>query len=116
MSGWTNYLPLFKLRIGAFITLAAMVGAVAAAGQVPESYPLLLLGLSVLLASSSAAVFNHYFDRDLDARMDRTRERPLPSGRITDLRRVLGIGWALLLLALGIALAAFHPLVALHLA
>jgi protoheme IX farnesyltransferase len=116
MNGWIDYLPLFKLRIGAFITLAAMVGAVAAAGQIPRTSLLLFLGLSVLLASSSAAVFNHYFDRDLDARMERTRGRPLPSGRITDLRRVLGIGWALLLLALGIALAAFHPLVALHLA
>ncbi len=116
MNGWINYLSLFKLRIGAFITLAALVGAVAAAGQVPRALPLLILGLSVLLASSSAAVFNHYFDRDLDARMERTQGRPLPSGRITNLRQVLGIGWALLLLALGIALAAFHPLVALHLA
>lgn len=34
------------------------------------------------LASSSAGIFNHIVDSDIDSTMDRTRTRPLPSGRV----------------------------------
>lgn len=34
------------------------------------------------LASSSAGIFNHIVDSDIDSTMDRTRKRPLPSGRV----------------------------------
>src|SRR5439155_499060 len=34
-------------------------------------------------ASGGAASLNHYFDRDIDERMRRTRRRPLPAHRIS---------------------------------
>ncbi|HXS83245.1 MAG TPA: heme o synthase [Methylomirabilota bacterium] len=36
----------------------------------------------IALSAASAASFNHYFDRDIDALMRRTRSRPLPSGAL----------------------------------
>jgi protoheme IX farnesyltransferase len=46
---------------------------------------LLLLFHTILgtgLVASGASALNQYFERDLDARMVRTRNRPLPDGRL----------------------------------
>jgi protoheme IX farnesyltransferase len=66
-----------------------------------------LLGLagSLFLAISGSTVLNMWYDRDIDAQMKRTANRPLPSGRISpraalllgSLLSVLGVGWALML-------------------
>ena len=40
--------------------------------------------LSLFLAVSGATVLNMYFDRDIDAIMERTKDRPLPSGRVSN--------------------------------
>ena len=34
------------------------------------------------LASAGSSALNHYYDRDIDLKMKRTSERPIPSGRI----------------------------------
>lgn len=48
----------------------------------------------IVMASASAASFNHYFDRDIDAIMRRTRTRPLPAG-ILPPSAALGFGFVL---------------------
>ena len=53
--------------------------------------------LGIALAAASANTLNAWIERDIDARMERTRERPLPSGRIAP-RAALRFG-----LALGVA-------------
>ena len=73
---------LFKLRIGFAIVLSALAGAILAAGDWPAGGDTLLLGLAVLLSASGAAGCNHYFERDIDARMRRTRSRPFVSGQL----------------------------------
>ncbi|MEP7028231.1 MAG: heme o synthase, partial [Candidatus Eisenbacteria bacterium] len=57
--------------------------------------------LGTALAAASAASFNHYFDRDIDALMVRTRMRPLPTGTLTPVQ-VLGFSFALAALAWGV--------------
>ena len=44
---------------------------------------LLHLSISLYLAVSGATVLNMYIDRDIDAIMERTKDRPLPSGKVT---------------------------------
>lgn len=73
---------LFKLRIGFAIVLSALAGAILAQGDWPAGWDTVVLALGVLIASSGAAGCNHYFERDLDARMHRTRGRPFVSGRL----------------------------------
>lgn len=36
-----------------------------------------------ILASAGSSALNHYYDRDIDGRMSRTRTRPVPSGSLT---------------------------------
>ena len=97
---------LFKLRIGFAITLAAMGGAVLAAGQWPPLVDTLVLAIAVLLASSGAGAFNHWYDRDIDAVMGRTRGRPFVNGALNP-----DIGWPACfaaLIAVGSALAVWR--------
>jgi heme o synthase len=86
---------LFKLRIGFAIVLSALGGALLAAGSWPSPLDTLVLAFGVLLASSGAGACNHYFERDIDARMRRTRSRPFVSG-VMD----AGIRWPLLFAAM----------------
>ena len=45
------------------------------------------------LASAGSSALNHYYDRDIDSKMKRTSNRPIPSGRIVDSRvLVYGLG------------------------
>lgn len=94
---WRDLVTLLKLRIGVLITATAVAAAVAAGQHEPRT--LLVLAAAALLSSSGASSLNHWFDRDLDARMTRTCERPLPSGRLAP-SVALGLGVALCLLPL----------------
>lgn len=75
-------LTLFKVRIGAAITLSALGGAVLAGGGWPAAAETAVLALAVLLAASGAGAFNHYWDRDIDAVMGRTNKRPFVNGTL----------------------------------
>ena len=75
-------LNLFKLRIGVAIAFAAAAGFAVERGNTPGKAAMLVLVLSVLIASSAAGAFNQYVERDLDARMARTRNRPFVTGTL----------------------------------
>ena len=80
-----NYLGLCKLRVVALIVFTAMVGMFLATVP-PAMVPLdvLLLGnLGIGMAAAAAAAINHVLDAREDARMARTRRRPLPQGQIS---------------------------------
>ncbi len=72
---------ILKLRIGSFIALAALVGIVAAGGQV-GTIEALVFCLAVLGASGAAGAFNQYYERESDRNMARTRARPFASGML----------------------------------
>ena len=75
-------LALVKPKIVSLVLFTSVVACVVAAHGRP-GWPILgLLVLSGLLSAGGAAALNHYFDRDIDARMERTRSRPLPGGQI----------------------------------
>jgi len=76
-------LNLFKLRIGVAIAIAALAGLAVQAGPAPTAWQVLAVTLAVLVSSSAAGAFNQYAERDLDARMKRTRDRPFVTGRLT---------------------------------
>ena len=75
-------LNLFKLRIGVAIALAAAAGLAVGQGSKPGVGQALVLVLAVLAASAAAGAFNQYVERDLDARMGRTRNRPFVTGKL----------------------------------
>lgn len=93
------YVKLFKFRIVGLLLFTAVVSAVVATGGMPPLRNLAILGLAGGLASVGSAFLNHYFDRDVDAVMDRTKSRPLPSGEVNP-DHVLYMGLGLLAVAL----------------
>jgi protoheme IX farnesyltransferase len=94
----------FKLRIGVAIMLSAMAGLAVTPGPGPEAWKIALLAAVVLASSASAGAFK-VVERELDARMGRTRNRPFVTGRFR-------AGWPWLaglaaLLLIPVAAAAF---------
>jgi protoheme IX farnesyltransferase len=77
-----DYLSLLKLRI-VLLLVATAVGAMMPAAH-GWPHPLAVLGviLGGTLAAGGAHAINCWFDRDIDAEMNRTRRRPIPDGRI----------------------------------
>jgi protoheme IX farnesyltransferase len=73
----------FKVRIGLAIMLSALAGLAAMPGAGPAAWQIAVLALAVLGSSAAAGAFNHLVERDLDARMARTRTRPFVTGRFT---------------------------------
>lgn len=104
---------LTKIRITIFVTVTMLFGFISAAGELNASAILPTIGI-LFLACGSAAL-NHYQERKSDSLMNRTRNRPIPSGRISPVNALkivlilLVSGSALIyfsagLLALGLAL------------
>ncbi|MEX1024584.1 MAG: heme o synthase [Planctomycetota bacterium] len=74
-----DFATLTKPRIGSFVFLATAIGAWLGGGAAGE---VLLAALSVTAVAGASCVFNMVIERDLDRLMARTRNRPLPTGRI----------------------------------
>jgi protoheme IX farnesyltransferase len=79
---WTQYWNLTKPKVVFLIVFTALVGMLLAAdGLVPLD--ILFFGLlGIGLAAASGAAINHVVDQHIDAVMDRTKGRPLPTGNL----------------------------------
>jgi protoheme IX farnesyltransferase len=87
------YADLFKARLTLLVLLTTLVGFYAGF-RGPLDYLLLLHTLvGTALVASGGSALNQLFEREYDARMSRTCQRPLPSGRLEP-RTVLAIGLA----------------------
>jgi protoheme IX farnesyltransferase len=107
-------LNLFKLRIGVAIAFAAAAGLAVESGSGPAAGAALVLVLAVLVASAAAGAFNQYVERDLDARMGRTRNRPFVTGALKHGPAWLWLIGAMLALSVLAAAVATNPLAALY--
>lgn len=93
---------LTKIRITLFVMLTTVLGYVLAVESIPPAIIWPALGL--LLFACGSAVINHIQERKTDALMDRTKNRPLPSGKITLLHAIY---LTILLLFLGFIILLF---------
>ncbi len=74
-----------------------------AAGGVPSAHVLAVFMAGTLLMRSAGCAVNDFADRDFDPHVERTRQRPLASGRIRS-QEALGLAALLVLLAFGLVL------------
>jgi protoheme IX farnesyltransferase len=89
-----DYLELSKARIVMMVLLTAAAGfAIASDDPIDWALMARMLAGTALIAAGTNAL-NQYAERDLDARMLRTRHRPLPAGRISP-RAALGFSVAI---------------------
>ena len=94
-----NLLALCKLKVVLLILLTAIVGMLLTPYPF-EQLPVMIIAMFGIGASAaSAAVFNHVIDQNIDAKMHRTRKRPLPQGQITQEQALI---WGVILGFLGI--------------
>jgi heme o synthase len=108
---WRDYLALTKPRVVALIVLTAVVGTLLATPGLPPLDALVFGNLGIALAAAAAAAVNHVLDRHIDARMGRTRNRPLPSGVLAP-RRALAFAFVLAAASMAILLAFVNVLTA----
>ncbi len=104
---WRTAVALFKLRVVVLLLVVAVGGAVLAArpwldhGRAwPDVVILLLTGT---LSAGGASAINQYLEQDLDARMRRTRTRPLPAGQVQPPVWALVLGAGMVVVAIGVA-------------
>jgi protoheme IX farnesyltransferase len=76
-----DYVALLKPRVMLLVVFTGFAGLVLAPGHL---HPL-LAGVAVLciaVGAGAAGAINMWYDRDIDALMERTRKRPIPAGRV----------------------------------
>lgn len=96
-----QYLILCKPRVVVLIVFTAVVGMFLSVPGLPPLIPFLAGTFGVGLAASSAAAINHLLDRKTDAKMKRTRNRPLARGELSE-KNVLIFALSLGFLAMAI--------------
>ncbi len=105
---WASLVALFKVRVVLLLLIAAVGGAFVAAGGWPGTGELALLLTSGGLAAAGASAINQYLERELDARMERTRRRPLAARSFARIRWVPYAGAVMILLP-SLAVLPFKP-------
>jgi protoheme IX farnesyltransferase len=97
-----NYWEVTKPKIWYLLVFTAFASAVISAkvnGINPDPLTWMLLIASVTAGSAGANTVSSYIDRDIDAIMERTKNRPIPSGRI-NAKNALYYGLILVAIAL----------------
>src|SRR5271155_3229852 len=105
----SDYLELTKPKVQSLLLLTT-IATMYVAGD-PSPLLVFLTCLGGYLSAGGAGAVNHWFDRDIDARMKRTAGRPIPAGRISP-PAALAFGCTLACLSLLELSLAVNPLAA----
>jgi len=110
-----DYVDLLKPRVMSLVVFTGLVGVVIAPAHI-HPFEAFLAVLAIALGSGAAGGINMWYERDLDALMARTANRPLPAGRVAP-DDALGLGvllsiFSVLLMALATNFVAAALLVA----
>lgn len=109
---WQDYLELCKPKVVALMVFTAIVGMLMADPGNVALATFIYATLGIGLVASSAAAINHVADSRIDAAMDRTKLRPLPSGALSKVSvlafaAIIGlIGMAILIVKINVITAA----------
>jgi heme o synthase len=109
---WQDYFEMTKPKVVLLIAFTALVGMLLSTPGLVPWQPLLFGLVGISLAAASGAVINHVIDQRIDAVMNRTSWRPIPSGHMDTSH---AMSFALLLGAFAMSLLYFlvNPLTAL---
>ena len=95
----SDLLGLCKLKVVALILLTAVVGMLLSVPYIPDIAIMIYATVGIGMASASAAVFNHVIDEEIDQKMKRTDQRPLPQRKVT---RTQALIWGFFLGVVGL--------------
>jgi protoheme IX farnesyltransferase len=103
------YFEVTKPKIWILLAFTAFGGFVVASGKEMPWITGIIMLLAVILGSAGANTLTNYIDRDIDAVMNRTKLRPLPTHRISPASRALIFGLVMSVFSLLLA-ASLNPL------
>ena len=81
LATWRDYVALLKPRVMTLVVFSGIAGLIAAPGSL---HPVLAFTavLCIAVGAGAAGAINMWYDRDIDDLMARTRQRPIPMGRV----------------------------------
>lgn len=85
-----DYFDLLKPRVMSLVVFTGLIGVLIAPAHL-HPFEAALAVIAIALGSGAAGAINMWYERDLDAVMERTRNRPLPAGRVAP-DDALGLG------------------------
>ena len=91
---WRDYFVLTKPKVISLLLMTTVGAAFIAAGGFPGWLTLLGVLVGGYMSAGAAGVYNMVYDADIDVRMKRTANRPLPARRMDPLF-AFGVGWIL---------------------
>lgn len=97
---WRHYLELTKPRLSLMSVITAMLGYMAAVPHF-EWMRTLWVVVGTALCAGGVAAINQYMERDVDALMKRTADRPLPAGHVPP-GSAFVIGWTMIAAGLAV--------------
>jgi heme o synthase len=80
---WAQLMRQCKPRVVSLIVFTAVIGMFLAVPGLPAPRAVLFGSLGIALVAAAAAALNCLIEREIDAKMARTRGRPLPTGLVT---------------------------------
>ena len=80
-AGARDYFALLKPRVMSLVLFTAIVGLIAAPGS-PDPVLSVVALLAIAVGAGASGALNMWYDADIDRLMNRTKDRPLPAGRI----------------------------------
>src|SRR5690606_12495310 len=89
-------LDLFKPKLTILVVITVLIGVFIAPGQINIIYLLISL-VAIWLQAAGSLALNSYLEREEDKHMERTKNRPLPSGRLKPYV-ALNWGWGLIVI------------------
>lgn len=106
----SDFWALMKPRVMSLVLFTALVGMLAAPGEMHPVIGFAAL-FAIALGAGASAALNMWFEADIDAKMARTRTRPIPTGRVTP-GEALGFGLVLSAMAVALLGLVANPLAA----
>lgn len=106
---WKDWLTLTKPEITFLVTISSLAGFVLASAGGIDGWTLFWAMIGIPLTSAGGCALNQVLEVDLDAKMKRTANRPLPAGRI-EVRHAKWFALAMIAAGVGILCPLTNPL------
>ncbi len=84
---------LYKLRLGSLVVFSSIIGFLLLTPTI-SMIDLIMLSLGGFLVTGASNALNQIFEKDVDVLMDRTKNRPIPTGRMSIVEAMLWAGIA----------------------
>lgn len=88
----SSYLTLVKLRLSLLVILSSIIGYIYGSSGSISIVRLALFTLGGLLVTFASNAINQYIERDSDKLMLRTQNRPLPTGKLSNIEAIIFVG------------------------